>query len=919
MTYKHSLFILLAFCWAAVASSVGLYGLNPRKSTGFMQINVWNADHGLPVNSIFAIAQSPDGFLWLGMEAGICRFDGIGFTQFNRDNIPGLNSEVVNAMRVDGRGRIWIGLRGSGVVLYEGGEFSHFTTANGLLHNEVWAIMESADGVICLGTRNGISTWQNGKISSIPLPEGMSNHYVKTLFEDRQGRIWAGTRGGGLARLTKYKNSWSGEYLGFKDLHICALLEDRRGILWMGARNGGIVAFHDNKKMYYSTPALSDNSIQCLYEDSSGNIWIGSQSGGVNVIPAGDMEPLKFTMDGDLPSDSVMAIFEDREHSLWLGTECGGLVQIRETSIITYTNRNKLSSNIIFGVCRDQQGRIWAGTSGSGVNYLDPVSGGEKFRTFTSADGFSNNFIIPMMEHPVGVMWFGTLGGGVNRLENGKVTIYDISDGLSDNFVRCVFADTSGNIWAGTDSGGLHRLENGRFNLIYNLKFRINGMLQDRRGNLWIATFGDGLKMIKDNQLVTVMPVPPDLAHDAFFDLYEDRNGVIWCAALNNGLVAFHQGKITVISRSKGLPDSCIYSIQEDRTRRFWLSSNAGIICVEGTELDDLLRGKRNRVDPLLYGKENGMKSRECNGGTQATSCQTDDGRLWFPTVGGLSVVNPLEYDFNPFPPPVAITSILVNGVKYPVQEGIEAPPGQGDLEFSYAGLSFVIPKHVSFKYRLEGYDKEWIDAKNRRTAYYTNIPAGRYRFRVTAANANNVWNPGGADIAFRLRPFFFQTPWFIISAIIFLGAVGYLLRYILKNIIRVRILKRKGQRGVIGITEDEADKYLRKMVFLIEQKQIYKNANLSLRSLAEQLKINPRYLSTIINERLQKNFFEMINQYRVKEAQTVLSERSGVDDKSILEVAYDVGFNSKSAFNRAFKQYVGMTPSEYRRNRRSS
>ena len=891
------------------------FALDLTKPIDFYQHNVWTIEDGLPMNSVISITQTLDGYIWLGTETGLARFDGIDFDVFDHENTPALSNDLIRSLLVDGGGVLWIATRGGGVVRCKNGTFEALFTKPGLLSNEAWILLESNDRSIWIGSKNGLNRFADEKLSVIPLPETISTHNVRALVEDRKGCIWVGTRGGGLIRVKKRGDTFEAEYKGLAGLKISTLHEDRTGTLWVGTMESGLVRLRGKEQFSFTTEnGLSSNYVRCLYEDRSGNLWIGTYGGGINVLRVGKENIYLFDSGDNLSSNSIYTFYEDRERTLWIGTEGGGLNSLRDSKVTTYTTKNGLSYDIVFGVFQDSRGKIWVGTTGFGVNYLDLEE--NRFHTLTTRDGLSADSVYSIAESPEGSLWFGTLGGGVNQLtlDNGQITTFTTRDGLSDNFVRALYVGPKGNLWAGTDSGGVHRFSNGWFILYGNLNFRINTILRDSKGNLWAGTWGRGLCLLKDGE-IDVFDKENGLSCNIVICIYEDKNKTLWLGTYGCGLNRFRytDGTFLKISRKEGLPDNTIYSILEDDRQNLWMSSNRGIFYVNREELDDFAAGRCKKIKPFLFGREEGMKSIECNGANQPAGWKTRDGKLWFPTTKGVSTIAPERIGVNTFPPPVQIKEIRIDGTSFPPGKDAVIPPGEGNLEILYTGLSFIVPEKISFKYKLEGFDNQWTHAGTRRTAYYTRIPPGSYHFRVIACNSDGTWNHTGASFRFRLKSRFYQTLFFKIAFPLCTVLIGFALYFFLKKGILYRRLKKKYKHSSLRLNPDQAEEYTRQLLYLIEIEKVYQDPDISLNFLAERLKLSPRNLSQVINEQLKKGFHELINKYRVKEARKMLISPDTAY-QSVLEIGYEVGFNSKSAFNRAFKHFTQMTPSQFRK-----
>lgn len=893
-----------------------VFSQQPVNSIDFLQHNKWTIDDGLPMNSVLAITQTPDGYIWAGTETGLARFDGVKFETFNHENTPAFSSNIIVTLLVDHGGTLWITTRGGGVVRYKNGLFEAITANPELLNCEAWCIMESTDNSIWIGSRSGLCHITGEKLSRIPLPASLSTHVVAKLLEDRNGHIWVGTKGDGLVLVEKRGHGFESETIGLKGMEITALFEDRKGAVWVGALGKGLFRFWGDRQTSFTTKnGLSNNTIGCFFEDRFGNLWIGTNDG-INILPAKDTDRfLAFEDREEFGSRIIYSFYQDRENTLWIGTGGGGLSSLRETQITTYTVKNGLSYNIVYGVFQDSNGRVWVGTKGYGINYFKD----NRFYTLTMRDGLSSNSVVTMAEDPAGNLWFGTLGSGINRFKNGHVRSFTLPQGLPNNTFRAIYVDPEGNVLAGTVEGKIFQFLKGTFTPVANVKFRINTFLRDSRGNFWAGTLGNGFCRVnlKDGSFETLNH-SSGLSNNIVSCIHEDEvnKGVLWIGTAK-GLNRFRDGTFRSLFKKDGLPDDTTYWVLEDHKHNFWISSNRGIYCLCRKEAEAFFNGDVQMVHPTVFGKEAGMRSIECNGGNQPSGWRTLDGKLWFPTTHGVSVIDPKNIGINKIPPPLVIEKMIIDGKIYPAnKEGtVEIPAGKNNLELHYTALSFVVPKKICFKYKMEGYEEKWVDAQNNRTAYYTDLPPGRYRFRVAACNCDGVWNNSGAWVRFHLKAKFYQTLTFkILLLLVIVSFILLFYLYLKKNAYHRRLRsKTKSRDRSSTLSPEEINEYVRKLLYLIEVEKLYKDPNLSIKALASRLIITSRNLSQIINDELKMNFHDFIAEYRIKEAQRILRDAK-TRDQSIIDIAYEVGYNSKSAFNRAFKNVTHMTPSQFRK-----
>ncbi len=897
-----------------------LFAAVSPKSFEYLRVNHWSIEDGLPMNSVMSIAQTADGYLWLGTETGLVRFDGVEFDVFNHENTKALGSEFILSLEASRSGVLWIGTRGGGLIRLQNGLFKSYTKDNGLTSNDVWAILETRDKSLWIGNRNGINRLTDEKLETIALPEKLSTVSVRAFLEDRIGRIWVGTRGDGLILVEKSGYRFESRVYGFSGMKITELLEDREGNIWVGTAGSGLACIRANQPdppvFFHAGDEISFENIECLLEDQVGNIWIGTYGEGVFVLKKNGSERLVRLSDRqELESDRINVIFEDHENTLWIGTVGGGLHNIRETRITTYNTKNGLSNDYISAVFQDSRENIWIGGFKPVVDFLSAKN--HQFQSIEIQDGASA-VVVSIAEHPDGFFWFSTFGDGIYRydMKSKKTDQFLSKHGISDTYVRVLYVDSTKQLWAGADDGGLHVFNGEKFTLLQNLKFKITSINQDRHGDMWFGTGGGGLyRLTKEGQLSNI-DKSNGLASQFITSVYHDEQGVLWIGTISGGLNRLEEGRITKIGKSNGLPDNTVYCILEDQKNNLWMSSNRGIIAISRNMLRDLAQKKIERIFPVVLSKEDGMESIECNGGFQPACWKANDGKLWFPTIKGVSVVDPNRIGIHTVAPFVQIKKVIIDERNYSVEKKAVAPPGRANVEIHYTGLSFIAPKKIQYQYKIDGLDAAWINAGAHRMAHYAGLDPGSYRFRVKACNSDGVWSNPGAYYDFEIKAGFYETRAFQFGfplGLLLCVLIGY---HFGKKIRQVRKLRKKYQGS--NLTPDETISCLQKITHLMEVDKAFKDAELSLELLADKCGQSPRNLSRIINEQTGKNFYEFVNTYRVKEAQKLLVHPQ-YRSKSILEISFEVGFNSKSAFNRAFKAFTDLTPSQYKKKSKQS
>jgi signal transduction histidine kinase/ligand-binding sensor domain-containing protein/CheY-like chemotaxis protein len=788
-------------------------GLDPSKSITQYVHDVWTTESGLPQNSILAIAQTPDGYLWLGTEEGLSRFDGARFVTFNSRNTPGLRSNEVDALLVDHRGALWIGTHGGGLTSLSEGVFRTFGKHEGLSSEFVKALHEDEQGDIWIATDGGgLNRLRNSRFEVYTRKDGLADNAVFSLCGDRKGGIWIGTHAG-LSHWTRGRFVNTTREDGLPGDDIRSVYVDHTGGLWAGTGGTGLAHLTSSGITTYTTRnGLSSNSIWSIFEDASGTLWLGTMGGGINRFEAGRFSHL--TQKEGFSGDDVCAIAQDREGALWVGSSGGGLNRFRDASFATYGKPEGLSSDIILAVYQDREGALWVGTSDSGVNRLQDG----RVKNFSVRDGLPDNQVFSIAEDGHGDHWFATRRG-LTRLSNGKLTVYKAQSGLPNDVVLCTYSDSKGDLWVGTREG-LSQFDGKRFKT-YSMKDRRSlGVLVISEGQdhtLWIGT-GGGLMHFSDGRFHTYTTAD-GMSSNVIRAIMADSDGALWIGTDGGGLNLFKKGRFTSFSSRDGLFDDTVWQVLDDGRGNVWMSSNRGVFRVSKSQLNAFAEHRIRQVSSRYFGVPDGMKSRECNGGFQPAGCKLRDGRLAFPTMKGVAVLDPAHLTVNRVEPQVFVENILID--KHKVSGGAlsTVPPGKGQLEFQYTATSFIEPQKVRFKYILEGFDRDWTDAGPRRAAYYTNIPPGSYRFLVIACNSDGVWSRTPAVISFTLRPHFYQTWPF--SAAVALCIVGFFAAAYRIRVSRLRLQQRKLEVLVAERTEalSSSEKKLRQLADELEQR----------------------------------------------------------------------------------------------------
>ncbi|MGI8769851.1 MAG: sensor histidine kinase [Acidobacteriaceae bacterium] len=776
----------------------------------------WQTDSGLPQNTVHATLQTRDGFLWLATEGGLVRFDGTDFVVFDKRTTPVLRSNLFFSLAEDAQGSLWAATA-EGLLQVRAGHMRLFTTQDGLPSDSVLSVLPSSSAGLWILTSNGVASFRDGTLHATPplAPAVTANDQpVSALAAD--GTLWVATRQS-VVRLAPGRvlesvpvaqaqtlavasdgTLWIAT--GARLLHliqhrlqpavlppgtlVTSLLAGPKSDLIIGTNIG--LALERNGLLARPHPpsAAGGKAVQHLFRDRSGALWMTTGSALTRFA-----DPATLGQAQTLPLGGVLSLYEDREGDLWLGTDASGLNVLREQKFSTWTTADGLAGNSVRTVIGDGNGDVWAGTSGNGLSRLR----GAAWSTYSTHDGLASDTILSLATATDGSLFIGT-PDGLDRLAGPRATAFPAEDGLPDDLVRSIHADAAdGSVWIGTRRG-LARWVGGNTTGgttgTMTLWTRQNGLGSDVVGALepetsasgaiasgaisnamWIGTLG-GLSHYAAGR-ITNFSTRDGLSSNTITALLEDSTHTLWIGTNGGGLNLFQDGHILrAPSAASGLPET-ISSILEDTRGYLWLGSPSGIYRVNRQQLADFARGALHHIDVSAYGTADGMRISECSSG-HPSAVRTADGTLWFATLKGLSFINPERTRDNTLPPPVAIEAVTIDDLPVAAGKQFRVPAGSTRLAIHYAGLSFVAPSKVRYRYRMEGFDRRWIDAGGRRTAYYTNLAPGRYTFRVLAANNDGVWNETGAALSFRVQPHYYQTWWFYILIALGLCALGY-------------------------------------------------------------------------------------------------------------------------------------------------
>lgn len=815
--------ILLAYCPCVLA-------LDPSLDVSQYAHTAWKVSEGFSKGVIFSIAQTPDGYLWLGTEFGLLRFDGVLNTEWQPPKGERLPSNDIRNLRAARDGRLWIGTT-KGLASWKDGRLTHYPELDGQM---VESLVEDHEGAIWVGMWappvGRLCTIQAEKTQCFG-EDGRFGSGVTSLYEDSGGNLWAG----GMTGLWRWKPGPPKLYpMPDPALRINALIEGDDGELLI-AQNSGITQLRAGRTEAYPFPAGQQFRANTLLRDRNGGLWIGA-SVGAGLLHVHQGRTDLFTRSDGLSGDAVTCFFEDREGNIWAAT-VDGLDRFREFAVPTISLKQGLSTRGNSSILAARDGSVWIGTSDglnrwkngqitvyrkrnaqavrggakqkeellershttTSVNGLTAESGLSATRTVRAitASGLPDDTVDSLFEDHRGRIWVGTVRG-VAILESDRfISISSVSEGI----VYSIAGDSAANVWISHQNGLFHLL---RASVVERIPWAALGrkdvataLVRDPvQDALWLGYFGGGIAYFSDGQVRASYTAADGLGTGYVSDFRFDHDGTLWVST-EGGLSRVKNNRVTTLNSKNGLPCDTVHWMMEDDAHSVWLYMACGLVRIARPELDAWAADPKRTIQSTVFDSSDGVSSHSFTSGYSPLVTKSPNGRLWFLPFGDVSVIDPRHLAFNKLPPPVHIEQMIADGKIYWQNWSGDAspphprlPPLVRDLTIDYTALSFVAPEKMHFRVKLEGWEKDWRELGNGRRVHYTNLPPGPYRLRVIACNNSGVWNDTGASLDFAIAPAYYQTNWFLaLCMAAFLALFWALHRF------RVRQLRREERK----------------------------------------------------------------------------------------------------------------------------
>jgi signal transduction histidine kinase/ligand-binding sensor domain-containing protein len=757
----------------------------------------WTGENGLISNNITSALQARTGFIWITTYNGIMRFDGKRVEVFDEKTIPFLATNSFYKVYEDSRGVLWFASQGSGIITYDGQTFTQVEPTQGTIPKSIRSLYLEDNGNVWIGTNNeGLLLMSEGVVTPIHHP-ALDNNNILDIDRDEHHVFWFATDGHGVVRF-------DGQEF-FQYTHHQGLLSNSvntvkaiPGEVLIGTTNG---LMRLAKGKISAVDFLKNVPINDIAHGPDGLYWIAAENG----LARFSTSTTEYLSEKNQQSFTrINNICFDKEGSAWLSTGRNGLIQIKQTGIVNFTTAQGLTLNRINIIVEGSDNSFYIGSDGGDV---DVYKNGEvkKINLNTS---LASAGIRDICVDNAGNLWIASYRG-ILSISGGKEKLYGLEDGLPAIDIRRILKDKKGNLWFGSRSGGVVKFSNNKIAAIYD---KSNGLganyilalEEDTKGNIYVGTHSGGLTVISPDGTTNHFSILGEDAGILIFNIHIANNGTAWLIC-NSGIYLFNGTSFKKIKLENPNQGETFFDLVEDANRNFWITTNIGVLRLKHADVENYINGTAPSIPGKIFDNQDGMINKECTGATR--SLRSTSGRLWIPTIGGVTVFHPERIKENKIIPPVYITSLLTDKQTI-TRDSSTIAPGNLRFSFNFTALSYWSPAKVRFKYKLENVDPDWVDGGSSRQAEYTNLKPGRYTLRVIACNNDGLWNEQGATMHFIVQPFFYQTFWFyalsvVLALLVLYATYTWRIRKIEQHNAELRKLNNELDRFVYSTSHD--------------------------------------------------------------------------------------------------------------------
>ncbi len=773
-------------------------------------MEVWDTDRGLPSSAVTSVVATPDGYLWAGTFEGLARFDGVRFTIINHRNTPDFPDDAVTSLLVDRSGGLWAGT-GNGIAHRENGRWETYPGPGGApLRLPTFMAQDTSGRILAVASSNRLYGLSGHQFVALAVPPRV--HYLR-IYVAPDG-VW----GSSESYFGRFRNDRWEEIPLPADLKSPLGTAPARGNgIWVAGPQD-IRKYHDgiwDAPIPYPEHFLFQPPVTIL-EDSAGNLWAGDYRNGLLLFQKDHPAERIGRLQG-LPNQTIRALFEGPEHLIWAATDGGGLVRFRRRTVAMFDESSGLNHSVVDTVIEEEPGKLLVGSYGGGLQRFDETA--MQFGDVLPATGSSltpTMLVLSLLRDSRGVVWAGTYGSGLFRIQSGR------SERVAETatgpwIINALFLDSRRTLWAGYQRG-LASYADGKLTL-HNAEpgapgREIVAIAQDAKGDLWAGGV-EGLFHLHEGRFEKF--APPGIRDYAPVNaLYADAAGSLWIAITGRGLDRLNGAAFTAYGPEQGLTASRIVTIIEDDQSRLWLGTqHQGLLGISRAPLDALAAGQHAQISAVWLTRDEGLETNQIRAGFQPASCKSTDGRLWFATLKGLAMVDPRQAWLLPSSAPVRIEEVTIGNRPVPLEQlaggSLIVPPGSRHLQIVFTQPNFSDAERSRFQYRMEGLEGNWVDAPARSAAF--DLSHGTYTFRVRAGHGGGSWSAESAALRLEVRPFFWETLWFRLAAVLSIigitalavyGFQSHKLKRKSEQLEREQALRRDIERMQVGLKVSE-------------------------------------------------------------------------------------------------------------------